>query len=148
MSIGSHGLEVGRDYELTIGASFKSGRAPDAYHLMRCKFKLAKISVYTSCTRTHAPFYYLRSSPIPEATPTESDRPIPPDSVGLGRIRSDLVGYGQTRSDSVGLGWVWLDFVRFGPILVYGKYGRIWSDSFGFGWFSSDLVWVASGDLI
>jgi len=46
MSIDSHGLEVGRDYELSIGSSFQStGRTKekDAYHLMRYDFKPASI---------------------------------------------------------------------------------------------------------
>ena len=35
--------------------------------------------------------------PLPEATPTESDRRILPDLVE--RIRSDMVGFGRIRSD-------------------------------------------------
>ena len=39
--------------------------------------------------------------PLPEATPTESDRRIWSDLVGFGRIPSDSVGFGQIQSDSV-----------------------------------------------
>ena len=67
---------------------------------------------------------------IPEAPPTESDRRIRSDlvglgwilvsgkflriwsdSVGLGRNRSDLVGPGRNRSDLAGLGRTWSDLV-------------------------------------
>ena len=67
--------------------------------------------------------------PLPEATPTESDRRIMSDLVGFGRIRSDLVVFGR----------IWPDLVGF---------GRIWSDSVGLVGFSriqSDLVGVAPG---
>jgi len=51
MSIGDHGLELGRDYELTVGSSLQSGRAKEAYHLMRYDFKPA--SIETSSRPAH-----------------------------------------------------------------------------------------------
>ena len=92
-------------------------------------------------------YLLLRTSkgPLPEATPTESDRRILSDSVGFGqiliigkfgRIRSDLVclvGFGQTSSDLVGIG----------RILILGKLGWVWSvesDLVGFGRIWSGLV--------
>ena len=42
--------------------------------------------------------------PLPEATSTESDRPIRSDSVRYGRIWSDMVGFGQIQSHSVAFG--------------------------------------------
>ena len=55
--------------------------------------------------------------PLPEATPTESDRRILPDSAGFGPIWSDSAGFGR----------IWSDLVE-----AVG-FGRIWSDSVGFG---------------
>ena len=69
-----------------------------------------------------------KGGPLPEATPTESDRRILPDLVGFGQNWSDLVGIGRYWSDLV------LIFVKFGrnrSELV--RIGRIWSDSVGFG---------------
>ena len=63
-------------------------------------------------------FHYIKQykeGPLPEATPTESDRRILPDLVGFDRIPSDLVRFRQIRSDLVG----------FGQILISGKFGRI-----------------------
>ena len=95
-----------------------------------------------------------KKGPLPEATPTESDRQIWSDLVGFGRIRSgfgldsvwirsgfgrirsDLVGFGRIRSDVDGIGWIWSDLVGL---------GRIWSDLVGFGRIWSDLVGVAPG---
>ena len=51
--------------------------------------------------------------PLPEATPTESDRRIMSDYVGFGRIWSDYVGFGRIRSDFVRFGRILSDFVRF-----------------------------------
>ena len=95
-------------------------------------------------------FWSLFQSPLPEATPTEFDRRILPDSVGFGRIQSnsvrigqiwsdfdswliwsELIGIGRILSDSVGFGRIWSDSVGF---------GQIWSDSVGFGRIWSELV--------
>ena len=62
--------------------------------------------------------------PLPEATPTESDRRIMSDLVGFGRIRSDSAGFGRifmlvnsvTWSNSVGFGRTQSDLVGFGQI--------------------------------
>ena len=51
--------------------------------------------------------------PLPEATPTESDRRIMSDYVGFGRIWSDWVGFGLIWSDLVGFGRIRSDLARF-----------------------------------
>ena len=74
--------------------------------------------------------------PLPEATPTESDRRIVPglwsDLVGFRRISSDFVGFRRILSDLVGFGRILLDLVGFGRILSdsvrFGQIGRIRSE--------------------
>ena len=60
--------------------------------------------------------------PLPEATPTESDRIrldsvgfgwIRLDSVGFGRIRSESIGFDRNRSDSIGIDLIRSDLVGF-----------------------------------
>lgn len=43
MSAESHGLELGKEYELNIGSSFFTSKPKEAYHLMRYDFKPASI---------------------------------------------------------------------------------------------------------
>ena len=105
-----------------------------------------------------ARLYNTIQGPLPEATPTESDRRIVPDLVGFDRLWSDLVGFGRIWSYLVGFGRIWLDFdfwsdsdsvgfCRIGSDLVgFGQiwsdlveFGRIWTDLVGFGQIWSDL---------
>ena len=109
--------------------------------------------------------YCTISGPLPEATPTESDRRIWSNLVGFGRIQSDLVGFGRIQSDLVGFGRIRSELAGLGWISISGKFGRNWSESVGigrnlseldeigrnwsesvgFGQIWSDLVGVASG---
>ena len=79
---------------------------------------------------TRWPKIWRFAGPLPEATPTESDRRILP---GFCRIQSDSVRFGLIQSDSVGFGQIWSDLVGFGRILISGKFGRNWSELVGIG---------------
>ena len=112
-----------------------------------CLRVLKRVNYFSNfqCPKIHPlKFTTTRWGPLPEDTPTKSDRP----TVIFGRTRSYLVGFGQNRSNSVGFRFLvnssyLVGFGRmdgFGRILIPGKFvklvgsGRTQSDLVGF-WF-------------